>query len=491
MKNWRLKIIQLKNLLYILQLAEYDVAYFLNWVKAHPHPSWWLNLEKKAKLKWTLKARLIFIISSVLSFFSFRNSKNLPAILVFALKIISLFERIRKWQVVNQAKRKLLKYKNLKKIGVAGSFGKTTAKEYLAHILSQKYKVIKTPENINTILGVANFILKTNFQEADIFVVEIGAYFKGDVQKLCDVIKPQIGVLTGIGHEHIERFKDMENILSTELEIIESLQDQNLAIIPQLLIKELKNKIKNNNIELKTFGLNNKNSFNIKNLKWGVGDCDVDIYYKDVFYFKAKVPVVAPHQLELALAALVVADKLNLNKVEIKLALESLPAIPRRLCFNITDQDIWILDDSYNITIEGAQAALEVLNRLSLVSISKDSSKANTPSQSFKDEQFKSLPNFKRRRVVLSAGIPESGNQKEQIHYKLGALYQKYCDLLLLVENSTTSYIIKGMKDVASSQEVDVKIFKDAKKAQEALKQILKPGDIILIQAYDWPDHYY
>lgn len=485
---------QLKNLLYIFQLSEYDSAYFLNWVKSHPKPTQWKNLEKKSKLKWTFKARILFFLASIFLSLGFYKENKLPYALLKAQKIIHLFEQIRIWQIVWQVKSKLASYQKLKTIGIAGSFGKTTAKEYIAHILSQKYKVIKTPENINTILGVANFILQTDFSDADFFIVEIGAYHKGDVKRLCDIIKPQIGVLTGIGHEHIERFGNINNVIDTEFEIIESLPSDGILLLHLSQLQNANQKIKNNKIKFKIFELNYENDFNVKNLKWGIGDCEADIYKGNEFLFKTNIPVVAQHQLELALAALIIGEEFGLNKIELKIALKSLPQVLRRLTFSQTSQDILILDDSYNATIEGMEAALKVLNRF------------KNYNRSFLSFNLKDLEVKINRCVVLSAGIPETGAQKRKIHNKLGALYVKYCDLLLLVENSTTLYIIEGINSVRNVESFQVagkdknfkgvknefvKVFKDAQEAQSALPQILKSGDIILIQAYDWPDHYY
>ncbi len=469
----------LKNLLYIFQLSEYDSVYFSNWISSHPKPSQWLNLEKKGKLKWTYKARLIFLIAFILQFVAIFNKKIIPKTLIFAQKLLMPLERIWIIFLAKKASRKLMKYKNLKIVGIAGSFGKTTAKEYISHILSQKLKVVKTPENINTTLGVVNFVLKTDFSDIDVFVAEIGAYRRGDVKRLCDILKPNIGVLTGIGNEHLERFGSFKNIIDTEFEIILSLNQNAVAIIPEN--QQSKIKIKKDKLYLKIFGFNYKNGFYAKNFSWKIGEVLVDIYKGKKFYFQAKIPIIAEHQLNLIFAALTVAEQFNLNKVEMKLGLESLPNIPRRLSFTQTSQNIWIIDDSYNITIEGAKAALKALDRLSKVN--------------------------NKRRVVLSAGIPETGVFKKKIHHYLGKLYFKYTDLLLLLENSTTSYIIEGIiraqtsskknyqttSDFQNSSLVinNLKIFKSVKEVQEALSNILKPNDIILIQAFDWPDHYY
>ncbi len=161
------------------------------------------------------------------------------AIILFILRfflfssIVALFylptTLIKRW-VIWRAHRVLLSYPQLLVIGVTGSYGKTTVKNFLAHILSGTYNVIATPQHINTDIGVAKFILKTRFTAADIFVVEMGAYRIGEIHTLCVMTHPTIGILTAINAQHLSLFGSMKNIQQAKYELLRSLPTNGLAV---------------------------------------------------------------------------------------------------------------------------------------------------------------------------------------------------------------------------------------------------------------------
>ena len=131
--------------------------------------------------------------------------------------------------LINKAEEKRLKFKNLLVIGITGSFGKTSTKEFLATILSEKFKVLKTREHQNSEVGMSQCILHELKQEHEIFVCEMGAYNKGGIKLLCDIAKPKIGILTGINEQHMATFGSQENIIKTKYELIESLPEDGIA----------------------------------------------------------------------------------------------------------------------------------------------------------------------------------------------------------------------------------------------------------------------
>lgn len=109
---------------------------------------------------------------------------------------------------------------NLKVIGITGSFGKTTTKEYLKYLLSSKYKVLATPSHMNVDIGIANFMLKNLKPEHEIFIVEMGAYKMGEIKNICDLVQPDYAVMTGISNQHLELFGSQENIVKAKFELV-------------------------------------------------------------------------------------------------------------------------------------------------------------------------------------------------------------------------------------------------------------------------------
>jgi UDP-N-acetylmuramoyl-tripeptide--D-alanyl-D-alanine ligase len=128
--------------------------------------------------------------------------------------------------VIQKAKEKREKFKDLLVIGICGSYGKTSTKEFLATILEEKFpgKVLKTKEHQNSEVGISKCVLEDLKENHKIFVVEMGAYNKGGIKLLCNIVKPKIGIITGLNEQHLATFGSMENLISAEggKELIES-----------------------------------------------------------------------------------------------------------------------------------------------------------------------------------------------------------------------------------------------------------------------------
>ena len=148
------------------------------------------------------------------------------SVLVLAFQPLAVILRDR---IIKEAKKKRAAFKNLLVIGITGSYGKTSTKEFLATILAEKYKVLKTKEHQNSEVGISQCILNDLREEHEVFVAEMGAYNKGGIKLLCDIAKPKIGILTGINEQHMATFGSQENIIKTKYELIESLPKDGLA----------------------------------------------------------------------------------------------------------------------------------------------------------------------------------------------------------------------------------------------------------------------
>lgn len=295
----------LKNLLYLLQLEEYDLQRFDAWLKRNPNR---VVLEKKNHLNWTPKTRIIYVLAKILGIKS-------------AVYILSPIDSLLKKLVIFRARAKMKKMTDLTVIGVTGSFGKTTTKNELFHILFPKYKTLKTEGNYNTLLGVSRTIVNDLKPEYKIFVCEMAAYQPGDIKEITDLVGPKIGIVTAIGPMHYERFGSMENILKTKLELIESLPNDGIGFLP----KELESQIKN-------------------------------------FNFSAKIEFFESQE-ELTIK---IGKLFELSEDEILGYLKTMPPIPHRQEMIKTSGDITIIDDSYNSNPVGFLSALETLKNMAV-----------------------------------------------------------------------------------------------------------------------------
>lgn len=194
----------LKSQLYLLQLEDYNLDRYHSWIKKNPNRE---VFEKKGTINWTVKAKLIYFLAN---FFGINN----------AVKILTPLDFITKNILILLAKVKLLFHHKLIVVGITGSWGKTTTKEQVAFILKQKYRVFKTIGNHNTILGVAKDILNMPLN-SQVFVCEMGAYKRGDIKEICNLVHPKVGIITAIGPMHLERFGSLEEIKKTKLELFD------------------------------------------------------------------------------------------------------------------------------------------------------------------------------------------------------------------------------------------------------------------------------
>ena len=150
----------------------------------------------------------------------------LVSLIVLVLQPLAVLGRS---QIIKKAKIKREKFKDLLVIGITGSYGKTSTKEFLAAILSEKFKVLKTKKHQNSEVGVSQCILNELKSEYEVFVVEMGAYNRGGIKLLCDITKPKIGILTGINEQHMATFGSQKNIIKGKFELIESLPENGTA----------------------------------------------------------------------------------------------------------------------------------------------------------------------------------------------------------------------------------------------------------------------
>lgn len=495
---------QLKTYLYILQSAEYNIGSFLKWFKENKGK----KIEKqKKKLVWTAKAKIIFILTLILwgggllslTIYLFLILKWYLALiiaaiitliwqilLVFFLIIPTIllrpFEKIYLHFYLNKAKKKLLSFKKkndgLKVIGITGSYGKTSVKECLVAILKEKYNVLSTPENINTPIGVARLILNNLTENHEIFIVEMGAYMRGDIKRICDLVYPQIGILTGINEQHQERFKTIENTIKTKFELIESLPKEGLGLIngdnkycleqileaPKKITKPIKCKIKLyftknlDKIEPKEISGVELVPVRLVNYQQLENTSKFVIIKKNI-KTEFEVKLLGKHNILNILPGILLGETLSLNDKQIKEGIKNIKPISHRLKPIMSKNNILIIDDAYNGNPDGVTAAIEVLRNFD-----------------------------KRRKIFVTPGLVELGKSRGEVHKKIGMQLTEVADLVLLIQNSNTKFFLQGLKE-RNYPENKIKIYESSQKMQDDLKNILQTNDVVLFQN-DWPDNY-
>lgn len=415
---------ELENLLFILQLEEYDTRRFLDWAKTHDILQ--IKQEKK-QLVWTFKARVIYLLSYLPTVLGVRPLKSL----ILITKILLLPENVIKKLIILLAKIKLLFYPKLMVIGITGSYGKTSVKEILNHLLESDYQVLKTPESYNTPLGIAKIILFQLNRRHKIFIVEMGAYHIGDIKNMCRFVHPKFGILTAIGKQHLERFGSQENIIKAKSELLESLPSNGFAIIngDNHYCLEVARKQKTDKILYATHSQTNlklKNE-NIKfltalNIKSGQSGSSFEIRNGgEVLSFQTKL--LGVHNISNILAAICLGRELNISWDKIKTSVSTIPAIPHRLQVISGANNTTVIDDAYNANPDSVRAALEVLK--SFVS---------------------------KRKIVVTPGLVELGSQQEKENEIMGQEIAKVADYLIVVGETNKNALKNGFFSVTNNK---------------------------------------
>jgi len=465
-----------KYQLYLLQLENYELFRF--W-KLLFKKGFWPKKPQRKELVWTAKAfsvfalaELLMLAAAALSFFVFmaqlgiRSSvllgfavfvvlKNLPFLgYSLAVALLLPLDFLLKQVLVFRARHKIKNLASLKVIGIAGSYGKTTMKEVLLAVLSAKFKVAATPESVNTPVGIARWALKKLDPSVELLIVEMGEHYKGDVEEVCAIAQPDIAVVTGINEAHLERMKSLENVVDTIFEIVSRSKPGALVVLngdDRNVIQNYKKYVwPDHKVEsFKAEDLSNRN-FNTQTLRWETELAEIG---------KVKINLLGEYVLADVSAAVRLAKSLGMGSEEIKKGVEKIQPVEHRLEPIKSGGDVLVIDDAYNGNSTGVTEAIKVLSRFQ-----------------------------NRRKIYITPGLVETGKAAEEVHKKIGGELASVADLVILIKNSVTPFIAEGLKAAGCTPEKIV-WFNTAAAAHENLKNILKPGDVILFQN-DWGDQY-
>ena len=379
-----------------------------------------------------------------------------PYMLSWAHFIVYPFEKLLMHYYVQITTKKLAN-SNVLKIGITGSYGKTSVKEILKTILSQKYRVLATPSSFNTPLGISMSAGQLDSTH-DVFIAEMGARSTGDIKTLVNIVKPKFAVLTGINNQHLETFGSIEKTKATKYELFEGLGKDGIGF----------------------FSADNEGSVELyqkfngtKNIS-GISDNDNLVIATDIVIdergtnftlnVKGEKPVqcttvlLGKHAVSNICLAAAVAYKIGLTPQEIALGINRIQTVVHRLELRPNNRNIVVIDDSYNSNEDGVKAAMEVLST------------------------------FKGRKIVVTPGLVELGKMENVLNFEFGKTLAKYADLVFVIGKHNAEMIVSGLIEGGMDRE-NIKFAKNLNKGNEQLNAILKEGDVLLFEN-DLPDNY-
>lgn len=366
----------------------------------------------------TLAGTLI-ILGSVLARTTLYSSLLFSEVLLLILPFVavvatSVLVRRTKLVAIDLAQRKIKKI-NPKVIGITGSYGKTTTKEFIYRLLSSKYKVSKTPGSHNTEFGLARAVINNLGARDKYFVAEYGAYKKGEIKKLTKIAKPEIAVIIAIEPQHLELFGSLGNIKKAKYELVNALEKGDTAIfnIGNSGVNELYKKAKKQRSDLTIL------SYKFSNLGKTLKNTDISAYVvqetkKGITFIvnymgekhKLSTNLPASFFVENLLPAILIANKENISWGYIRKSLKNLSLPAKTINIIKKKTGVVIIDDSHNSTPTGFEAALNALSK------------------------YKS-----RKKIVITPGIIELGELSKSIHSQIAKkMKENKIDLLILTK---------------------------------------------------------
>ncbi len=438
----------------------------------------------------TLRARRILVMSliyaAIIAGIAFYLSQPwlwiiavqaLPLLLIIGNITLAPYETFIQNKFYNEARAKLEEI-NPTIIGITGSYGKTSVKHILGHILKNSAPTLMTPGSINTLMGITRIIREQLQPNHRYFIVEMGAYGKGSIASLCALTPPNYGIISSIGHAHYERFKSLETVVKAKYELAESVlsRDGTMIVHERTLKFQYSRDIRNRNMDnfivcgepMLTASPKNEQEFSylapddlkIMSVEQTPKGLCVKIEWKDEKY-TLRAPLYGIHHGHNIALAFACAMTLGMDAKDIKTALATTPQITHRLEVKQQIDGSIIIDNAYNSNPPGFRSALHVMKVLA------------------DDRQG--------RAVLVTPGIVELGNTHNEVHRTLGALAADVCDIVIVVNPSRIPTFIEGFNDKNNGKILQQ--FETFASAEKWLIENKRSTDVILLEN-DLPDIY-
>ncbi len=378
----------------------------------------------------------------------------MPYITVLLVRLINapIENGFTRWYI-NDAKKMLKSHSSLKVIGVTGSYGKTSTKYVLAEFLNQKYNVLYTPASFNTPLGVVRTIREKLRPETQIFITEMGAKNVGDIKEICDIVHPDLGIITSVGPQHLETFKTIENVSSTKFELADAVKEKNGKVFLNIDNEYIKEKAEN----YPAVSYGNVGAVSFKNVSYSPAGAQFDIVC-DGGEFSISTKLLGLHNVSNITAAAAISLELGIKPQDIAFAAARLSPVSHRLELKPFLGGSTLLDDAYNANPVGCIEAVNVLGQF---------------------EGFK--------KVIVTPGLVELGDREYECNYNLGAAAAEKCDVIILVGEQRSIPMKKAAEDKGFSGALHV--VDSFASAMEILRKICDKETAVLIEN-DLPDNY-
>ena len=351
---------------------------------------------------------------------------------------------------------------DIKVVGITGSVGKTSTKEFVASVLSQKYRVLKTEGNYNNEVGLPLTVLRIR-EDCEVAVLEMGISDFGEMHRLSKIANPDVCLITNIGQCHLENLGTRDGILKAKTEIFDFMQEGGQICLngdddKLVTIREVRGSIP------VFFGCGSNNAVYADNYEnRGLIGSRAQIHMKgiaghDACSFEAEIPLPGEHMLYNALAATAAGMLFGLTAEEIQEGIRTVKAVDGRSHVIRTDR-LTLIDDCYNANPVSMKAALDLLHMTELSEVFEDAA----------------------RKVAVLGDMFELGTDEAALHREVGVYAaKKQIDVLVCVGN-LCKYMYEGAQAVRSV--TNCYYFEDKEALEAQMDTVIQDGDLVLVKA--------
>lgn len=442
-------------------------AYHITLSKKAKKPLVYTNRAKRILgVAFTISGLFVFLINLIdilliKLFITIAYIQILPLSLIAAKFILEPHEKLTQKKYYNEAVAKLREL-NPTIIGITGSYGKTSVKHILAHVLSQAVPTLATPGSVNTVMGITRIIREKLQPNHKYFIAEMGAYGVGSIARLCEFCPPKHGILTAVGNAHYERFKSVDTVAAAKFELYQAVhKKEGVFVINQDQVD--KAYIQNNTVQndkLILVGSEEGNHTKIVFSDLTSEGLIIELQDEDGLHH-LEVPLYGKQHIQNIAVVFTLAKKIGVPVSTIIAALKTMPQITHRLEVKKYSGGPDVIDDAYNSNPQGFKAALDVVDILGKASGG--------------------------RRILVTPGMVELGEIHDEKHAEVGAYAADKTDVALLIGTERFPSFDHALR--SANNAVEVHYFNKFTEARAWLEKNAKINDVILYEN-DLPDLY-
>ena len=355
---------------------------------------------------------------------------------------------------IGQARKILVSHKWKSVIGITGSFGKTSTKEFLSTILGSKYSVLKTQLSKNSAIGISETVISQLQKSHEVFVVEMGAYKIGEIAEMTRLVRPSVGIITAINAQHQDLFGSIETTMKAKYELLAGLSGKRIAVVNA------------DNEHSHTMGIwamrdgcdvwfvTKDKKLHPEAQSWIEGSnsdqtsCTFTLHHKD----KKKqitIPIKGEHFIMNIALAITAAIAAGMTFDEAVTAAQTIQSVDRVMQLSAGAQGEILINDTFNNNPDAAIAAIRYLEK------------------------------FNRKKIVVFQPMIELGAYTDSGHVAVGKIAGKICDEIILTNSNFSKGFIRGVREADIHK--NVHIF-SPEKAAAYIRSIIHKDDAILFK---------